>query len=355
MKRSLWLVIALSFAVILPVESQGLMNRVKKAVSKEVSGILGDNKSNSADPGPEPTCACQDAKLIVELGKGLNLDYKEISITILDDGSLLLKDRLSSKYYIVKDGNSQGPYDASDPRVRQFDDQASQADNSQEKSDWTVKFPDYITKSGDKYLIRFNGKSYGPYALISDFAVSRSKDKFAAVVTETVLMTEAESKKMEEAMKNAKSDQERIDISMKLGQQMQQQMIQGGGPGSIQPKLVTNIAGAKLNPSEFMGGRLNSKVKFDDIVVVLYDKIVDLQGNSIMKINQNDYASKDLFVNESNSRYAVYNYGALTFSDNTSMTDLFNPGLVKTDGKVFLTYMYYSPGKNAIMQCAVPF
>jgi hypothetical protein len=29
--------------------------------------------------------------------------------------------------------------------------------------------------------------------------------------------------------------------------------------------------------------------------------------------------------------------------------------LVKIDGKVFLAYMYYSPKKNSIMQCKIPF
>ena len=64
---------------------------------------------------------------------------------------------------------------------------------------------------------------------------------------------------------------------------------------------------------------------------------------------------KDLFVNSNNTKYAFYNSGTLTFSDNTTMTDLFNPYLVKADGKVYLSYMYYSPKNNAIMQHKIPF
>ncbi len=104
-----------------------------------------------------------------------------------------------------------------------------------------------------------------------------------------------------------------------------------------------------------MGGRLNSKVKLDDILVIAQDKIIDLQGNAVMKLDPNSYSNKDLFVNSSNTRYASYNYGTLTFNDNTTLSGLFNPSLRKTTGKVYLTYKYYSPGKNAIMQGALPF
>ena len=50
----------------------------------------------------------------------------------------------------------------------------------------SAKYPNYIVQSGDKYIIKFNGKNFGPYAIITDFAVSQSKDKFAALVTENV-------------------------------------------------------------------------------------------------------------------------------------------------------------------------
>ena len=73
------------------------------------------------------------------------------------------------------------------------------------------------------------------------------------------------------------------------------------------------------------------------------------------KISQNRYQIDKMFVNSSNILYATYNYGTMTFSDNKLLAEVFNPYVIKTDGKVYLTYMYYSPGKDAIMQCAVPF
>lgn len=355
MKKSLLILAMLSLLVSYPLESQGLLNKVKKSVSKEISGVTGDdNSNNSSKPGAEPACACDNAKLVLDLGK-FTIVYEEITICTKDDGSILVYDKVGSKYYISKNGASEGPYKEGDPRIIGFCSD-SEGSNSDEKADaWVTKYPDYISRSGEKYLIKFNGKNYGLYAIISDFAVARSKDKFAAIVTENVVVTEDQGKKMEEAMKNAKNDQERMDIAMKMSQQMQNQMMQGGGPGSIQPKLISNVQGANYDPVKWMGGRLSGSVKLDDLLVIAPDRILDLKGNTVLNLNQNSYNTTGLFVNSSNTRYATYSYGALTFSDNTTLSDLFNPCLIKVDGKVYLTYMYYSPGKNAIMQCAIPF
>jgi hypothetical protein len=339
-----------------PLESQSLLNRVKKAVSKEISGDTGeDNSNNSSKPRPEPLCACEKAKLIFDLSGKLNLDYDEISVSINNDGSILVKDKNSGKYYIVKDGVTQGPYEADDPHVSKFRSSDEDSNSSKEKDDWVSKFPDYISRSGEKYIIKFNGKNFGTFGLISDFAVARTRDKFAAVVTENLLFTEEQSKQMEAEIKNAKTDQEKMDLSMKYSQQVNQQLMQGGGVTSIQPKLISNVPGAVYDPMKWAGGSLNGQIKFDDIVVLAPDKIIDLQGNAVLKLNESSINYKNIFVNSSNSKYATYNYGTLTFSDNTTLSDLFYPYLVKTEGKVYLTYMYYSPGKNSIMQCSIPF
>jgi len=349
MKKSLLILSAFSFLVSSPLESQSFLNKVKNAVSKE---ILGTNNSSSSKPGPEPACACDNSKLVIDLGK-YTIVYEEITVCTKEDGSMLVYDKVGNKYYISRDGKSEGPYKEGDPRIKGFCSDNGASSSDAKADDWVNKYPDYISRSGEKYLIKFNGTNYGPYALISDFTVARSKDKFAAVVTENVMVTEDQSKKMEEAMKNAKTDQERMDIAMKVSQQMQDQLAQGG-VGSIQPKIVSNVPGATYDMITWMGGRLNNKVKLDDILVVAPDKILDLQGNTVMKINQNNN-SKDIFVNSSNTKSASYMYGTLTFSDNTTLSELFNPYLVRTDGKVYLTYMYYSPGKNSIMQCSIPF
>jgi len=355
MKKSLLGLAVLTFLMSYPLESQGLLNKVKNAVAKEIIGPDKDGRnSNSSKPGPEPACACNDAKLVLDLGK-YKITYNEITICTKDDGSILVYDKLESRYYISKNGGSEGPYKEGDPRIVGFcSDRA--VSNSDEKADaWVTKYPEFISRSGDKYIIKFDGKNYGPYALLSDFAVSRGKDKFAAIVTENLAVTEDQGKKMEEAMKNAKTDQERMDIAMKMSQQMQNQIMQGGGPGSLQSKLISNVPGASYDPVTWMGGRLNGSVKFDDLLVIAPDKILDMQGKTVMKLPQNSYSTEGLFVNTSNTKYARYNYGALTFSDNTTLAEVFNPYMIKTDGKVFLTYMYYSPGKNAIMQCSIPF
>ena len=123
----------------------------------------------------------------------------------------------------------------------------------------------------------------------------------------------------------------------------------------MQPKAVSNIPGVTYDMMSWMGGRLNGTIKTDDILILAPDRILDLSGKLIMKLDQDDYNSYEIFVSSANDRYGSYKYGTLTFSDNTKLTDLFNPYLAKKNGKAYLSYMYYSPGKNAIMQCSMPF
>jgi hypothetical protein len=355
MKKLFSLLFVLSFAVTNTVVPQGVLNRVKKAVSREISGTQGeDTGGNSSKTAPEPSSARDDARLIADLSK-FKLDYNEMTICQKEDGSILIRDRRDDKYYLVKNEKAEGPLDEKDPRVTECIDVNEGVSDNQDTESWISRYPAYITQTGDKYLIKFNGKNFGPYAIISDFAVSNSKDKFAALVTENVLITEDQGKKMEEAMKNAKTDQERMDIAMKMSQQVSGQMMKAVDASSLQPKLISNVTGANYDAMIWRGGKLNSKVKYDDIVVFAYDKIIDLQGNTLVSLSQNSYNSKDLFLNSSGSKYAYYKYGTITFSDNTSISELFNLHLAKTDGKVYLTYMYYSPGKNAIMQASIPF
>lgn len=355
MKRSLLILATLFFIGVYPLESQRILNKVRNAVVKEALGENKDESStDSSKPGPEPDCARDDASLIVDLGR-FKIDYREITICEKEDGSILLQDRITGKYYLSKDKKTEGPLEKDDPRVQECISISEETSDNQNSDAWVAKYPDYIMQSGDKYMIKFNGKNFGPYAIISDFAVSQTRDKFAALVTENVLMNENLSKKMEEELANAKSDQQRMEISMKYSQQIANQMAQPGVTESLQPKLVSNVAGAKYDAMVWMGGRLNGKLKLDDILVISQDKIIDLQGNVVIKIEPDSYSNKDLFVNSSNTRYASYKYGTLTFNDKTTLSGLFNPSLKKTDGKVYLTYLYYSPGKNAIMQAALPF
>lgn len=354
MKKSLLVLSAFCFLISYPLESQGLLNKVKKAVSKEISGVTGEeNGNNTSKPGPEPACACDDAKLVLDLTK-YKIAYNEFTVCSKDDGSMLVYDKIGSKYYISKNGVSEGPYKEGDLRIEGFCSDSKESESDEKADAWVKKYPGFISRSGEKYLIKFGGKSFGPYAMISDFALSNSKNKFAAIVTENMFVTEDQGKKMEEAMKNAKTDQERMDIAMGMSQNVQSQMMKDGGK-SLQPQLVTNVPGATFDMVTWMGGRLNGSVKFDDLLLIAPDRIMDMTGKTVMKLTQNNYSTEGLFVNTSNTKYASYNYGALTFSDNTTLAEVFNPYLIKTDGKVFLTYMYYSPGKNAIMQCAIPF
>lgn len=111
-----------------------LLKSVKKSVSKELLGTPATNSINSSSTSTsgsggtssnrtnvetEPSCACDPALLVMEMGK-YQIDYTEISVNVLDDGSILVKDIKSDNYYIVKAGTTEGPFKKGDPKIAQF-------------------------------------------------------------------------------------------------------------------------------------------------------------------------------------------------------------------------------------------
>jgi hypothetical protein len=327
------------------------LNKFTKSVTRDVLGKT-ESESPKEKQQPEPKCACDKPDLIFDMGGNLKLMYSEINISVRDDGSILVRDQVTNNYYIAKDGNTEGPIKAGDQRLSGFEN-VDEQDKPKETTLWANN--PYISKSGEKYQITFKGKTYGPYGEIREFKVSKSKEKFAAVVVETVLMTDDEGKKMEAAVKNAKTDQEKMDLSMQYSQQMLQKMQQGGGATSTMPKLVSNMANVNFDPTKSHIGTLNSNIKFDEIFMVESNEIIDLKGNVVLTLNPEASRSKDLFVNTPNTKYAYYNYGTLTFSDGTTMSNMFGLRWVQESGQVYLAYMYYSPKRNAIMQCKIQF
>jgi hypothetical protein len=352
MKKLILFLLTISFIFLNPLSAQTVLKKVGRAVSNEVLGTSGsDNSVSSKNSDPEPSCACDNGELIVDFGGTLKLNYKETNISIMDDGSLLLKDKISGNYYIVKGTSATGPIPAGDPRLAGFDE----VDENSGKDQWLLRYKDYISKSGDKYLITFGGKSYGPYAEIDKFVITKSKDKFGAIAVENLAVTEMDGKAMDEAIKNAKTDQEKMALAMKYSQQMQQKIMKGGGLAGMTQKFITNVAGSTYDPALQFGFTLNADVKYDEILLLSYNTVIDLQGKIIINLKPEHSSKTNIFVNTANTKYAVYNYGEITFSDGTSLKDLFNPHLIKVNGQTYLAYMYYSPKRNALMQCKISF
>jgi hypothetical protein len=345
MKKSIFIVLILCLIGSASINAQGLLKKVTNSMKDE---LLGTKKSNT---DTEPACACSDAEQIVGLGGKLQIDYKEAEISTMEDGALLMYDKLSTKYYIVKDVITTGPLSDGDPRLAVSEENNNDKDPSESLM---KRYKGYISKSGEKYLINFGEKQYGPYGTIYSFYITKSKDKFAAQVVDNVIMTEAEGKKMDAAIKNAKTDQEKMDLAMQYSQQMQQKIMQNGGASGISPKIVSNVPGALTGLTSAMNGVINANAKYDDIVEISLTRVNDLTGKTLITLKQSDALPTDIFINTANTKYAIYNYGSMTISDGTTYTDLFNPHLMKTGSQVYLAYMYYSPKKNAMMQCKIP-
>ncbi len=354
MKKYFALLTILSLFCVLPAKAQ--VGKFLKNVTKNVQkDLLGTPKSGTSTRNnvPEPSCACDPAETIVDLGK-YNIDYTESTISILSDGSVLMGDRTNGNFYIAKNGATEGPYKKDDPRVVKFQSMVEGPDNN---ADFTVKYSNYITRKGDKYTIVFAGKTYGPYDVVSGFAVSKGGDMFAASVTPTLTMSEAEAKALEEKSKNAKTDEEKMQLAMEMSQAMQKKVMEGGGPNSTMPRIISNVpvVSGDNNTMSALSARFYTNMKYDEILMVLGTNITDLQGKPVLDILKIKSIPDHLYLKSDNSGYATYDTGTVTFSDGKKITDLFSPHLIKVDGKIYLAYFYYSPKHNAIMQCKVPF
>lgn len=346
MKKSL-----VCFLAIIMLSSYGAFSqgRFLKNVAKDVKGeLLGSTGSSSKKTvQPEPPCACNPAEEVLDLSK-FNLMYSEITFDLLDDGSFLVMDRLSQQYYIFNGGVKRGPYSEEDPAVATY-----LGNSGSDENPFVQKYKQYISKSGEKYLIKFGGKTYGPYARIDNFAVTKSGNKFAATVVENIAVTEDEGKKMDEAIKKAKTEQEKMELAMQYSQQMAQKVMAAGGAEGISSKLITNIDG--VNSNAVRTGQYSAEMKYDDILYTSFSDVLDLKGNKLITLKMEDRACDKIFINSDNTAYATYLNGTLKISNGKSLTELFGPHVIQSQGKQYLAYLYFSPSKNAVMQCKIAF
>lgn len=357
MKKSVVFPMLVVFLTLSYTANAQLGGLVKKVKNNTVDKVLGDpQQGQQADKKTvkkDPDCACKDAKLIFGFSDSLKIDYKEYAFSVANDGQILISDKIKGEYYIADHGKLHGPYDKSDPLVKQFELPESNGEQAKIE-DLMAQYKGIIVPSGEKYAIKFNGKTYGPYAVINSFMQNHSGTKFAAMVTKDVMMSEAQGKILEEKSKNAKTQEEQMQLAMEMSQQMQQTMMANGGTMDITPKLVTNIPGAQTDM--VVPGSFSAKVKFDEIVLTGYDKISDLTGKTLITLDPAKVRSfNGLWLSSDNSRLATFSDGTLSIGDDKVYTEVFCPYVAKFDGKVNLTYMYFSPENNAIMQCRLPF
>ena len=158
-------------------------------------------------------------------------------------------------------------------------------------------------------------------------------------------------------MEKATTDKERQELQEENLRLVQEELSSGDDPMKY-VKVISNIPGVKYNPES--SDLVDTETKFDEIVESVFDTngqltISTLSGRKLISVKPDLAGSGQIFVNSANTRYAVYEYGKLTFSDGTSKSELFNPYLTRVNGKIFLAYLYYSPAKNSILQCRIDF
>ena len=167
----------------------GLMNKVKnKVVDKALGNPDSGKETKVASVKDDPLCACSDATVAFKFTDGLKINYKEATFSISDDGTLLVFDMVSKKYYTAKNGVLEGPYGANDPIVSQFDLPEDVKGKETTIDELMTRYKGFIVPAGEKYAIQMAGKTYGPFAVIQSFTLNHSKNKFAALLFERAIV-----------------------------------------------------------------------------------------------------------------------------------------------------------------------
>jgi hypothetical protein len=86
-----------------------------------IASLVSAQSGNPSLQGQEPKCACAQPEFIFSLGGKLQLDYKELNVCTMPDGSLLLQDARTDKYFIINAGVTSGPYEEGDPKLMGFE------------------------------------------------------------------------------------------------------------------------------------------------------------------------------------------------------------------------------------------
>jgi hypothetical protein len=185
----------------------GLMNKIKKEVANKVLGTSGDVK--------DPACATDDAVVIYKFAKDEKIAMNEVSFCHTSKGAILIQNKMSKAYYVIMNGKQSGPFPDGDPALNEF---GYCSQRTQDTDDVTVKYNDFVFRQGDRYVIRFAGKTYGPYDQILSFTVSSLQDKFVASVYEKMLKESdlGDMSKFEKEIENAKTDAERTQLAMQM-------------------------------------------------------------------------------------------------------------------------------------------
>ena len=105
MKKLMLFSLLISFVIGNKLNAQtGFLKKVTTSVNNEISGNPEKTKQE-----PEPACASDQASLAMDLGGKLEIDYEELSISILSDGRILAQAHGSDEYYMAKDGVTSRP------------------------------------------------------------------------------------------------------------------------------------------------------------------------------------------------------------------------------------------------------
>ncbi len=158
----------------------------KKPADADNNTNAGSNADNAANKTAKvPAAPPANGSLSFTLDDGERFMYDEAKIYVLKGTQLgwQFVTQKGKEFYLIDNGNRTGPFSV--PSI----ESANSSSNLNDDGDGEKVAKEYTKTVNGKLMLVFNGKSYGPFFMISEMQVSADKKHFFALVIEGASLT----------------------------------------------------------------------------------------------------------------------------------------------------------------------
>lgn len=277
-----------------------------------------------------------------------SLVYGENCFPTTDNGKdLFVVTQSNSGYFIYENGTRKGPFKELSPEMIKNCNRPEKPCalyNPQNNSEENM-FEKFIVPQEDgHFVIKFNGKTFGPYFQVYDIQLNTDKSKFAATVSDLnrkkqVVLSVGKTVALNGLPNKMQLSPDGTVAIVQIGFDYD---VENFDPSTINMETVSKINivttdGAKFGPLDSDSFRdyyiWFCKTTANHWIIQLDGKCL-LDGKTALNI-PSSANNCEIWLSPDGKRYAVSDYEKIQFSDNTSIAYPFEFSVTEKDGKLF--------------------
>ncbi|MHC1705389.1 MAG: hypothetical protein AB9846_15895 [Tenuifilaceae bacterium] len=277
-----------------------------------------------------------------------SLVYGENCFPLTENASgLFLVTQSSQGYFIFENGKRRGPISQMSAEMIKNCDrpQKSCAEYDSQNNGEENIFDKFIVAQDDgKFLIKFSGKTFGPYSQVYDIQLSKDKSKFAATVSDAnrkkqVILSVGKTIALNGLPNRMYLSPDGTFAIVRYGFDFD---VDNFDPSTINMETATQVNiittdGAKFGPynsDDFRDYYIwFCKTSPNHWIIKINGKYM-LDGKTPLNIPEG-LGNCDVWLSPDGKRFAYSNYEKIQFSDNTSIAYPFEYTVTEKEGKLF--------------------